>query len=118
MRNLEWSLGILLASADIPESNGSSIENCGDNRFYTVGSIGVIGKGDVKIEMYGKEHYPHHFHVSTSDSEIDATFNLITCEYLGGTLPQKYKKPVNDWHKIHKNELVSEWNKRNPTMKI
>lgn len=118
MNSLEMSLGIYLASVDIDENRHDSADASSDQKYNLVGSIDTVTKGGVKVEIYGTEHWPPHFHVKTNDSEINATFNLLTCEHVNGQLPQKYKKAVKDWHQSNKPTLVSEWNKFNPNMQI
>lgn len=94
MNSLEMSLGKYLASVDIDEKSHGSADASSDQMYNLVGTIGAVAKGGVKVEIYGTEHCPPHFHVKTNDSEINATFDLLTCEHITGQLPQKYKKAV------------------------
>jgi hypothetical protein len=49
----------------------------------------------IKIEMYSREHLPVHFHAKYG--EYEALVNIRTGEVIGGSLPSKKLRVVQDW---------------------
>lgn len=64
----------------------------------------------IVIKMYFRqaEHDPPHFHALYNDKM--ATFDINTQKVIIGDLPQKAIAIVQEWAKIHKNELLKIWN--------
>jgi hypothetical protein len=67
------------------------------SRFY-----GII------IKMFYNEHNPPHIHVEYQDFKAIITINEGTVE---GKMPKTALKLVFEWMEIHKNELLSNWEK-------
>jgi hypothetical protein len=67
----------------------------------------------VKVEIYPTEHPPPHFHVKSP--EIDATFSIVKCELIKGTIDSKTKKQIEIFHQKHKQLLIDTWNETRPT---
>lgn len=63
----------------------------------------------ITIKMYFRdsEHHPPHFHALYGGRE--AEFRIETGEMLTGRMPLRIKKLVNEWAKLHKNELQEVW---------
>ncbi len=59
------------------------------------------------IYMYWDEHPPAHFHVRFGN--MWASIDIKTGELVDGVLPQKKLKAVNEWRKIHIDELLENW---------
>ena len=62
----------------------------------------------IRILMYYDEHNPPHFHAIYADNE--ASFNL-SGELLNGHIPARYKKYIEVWADIHRQELEENWEK-------
>lgn len=59
------------------------------------------------VRMYQGDHNPPHFHVQYG--EYEAIFNIKTGVVIGGSLPSRAKKLVNEWRRMHKDELLNVW---------
>lgn len=68
---------------------------------------------DLKIEIYPDEHPPPHFHVKSPN--IDASFNIESCNLLKGEIEGRDKKKIEYWHKHAKPLLIEIWNSTRPT---
>ena len=68
---------------------------------------------DLKIEIYSNEHNPPHFHVKSN--EFNASFNLLTCELISGTIDSKNIKKIEFYYSRHKDQLIKIWNDTRPT---
>lgn len=71
------------------------------SKIWTDGSVYrikhfIASTGDLRIDVYAKDHWPPHFHVSSKQRGIDARFDLHTLEYLstktGNIRPDDIKK--------------------------
>ncbi|MEK6806244.1 MAG: DUF4160 domain-containing protein [Pseudomonadota bacterium] len=60
------------------------------------------------IQMYWREHNPPHFHVKYA--EYRAEVNIRTLKLLGGSLPPRAKKMTLEWARLHRAELLADWN--------
>ena len=58
--------------------------------------------------MFFNEHNPPHFHALYADGE--ASFDL-TGNFLNGNIPTRYRKYVEVWADIHRQELEENWEK-------
>lgn len=67
------------------------------------------------IHMYGEDHTPPHFHVVYN--EFRAMIEIETGEILQGSLPSKQLKYVQVWADIHRDELLSNFEKLNNDIK-
>ena len=63
----------------------------------------------IVIRMYyaQSEHNPPHIHALYGDDM--AAINIITGEVMDGYLPPKAESMVQEWTKIHKEELLHIW---------
>jgi hypothetical protein len=68
-------------------------------RFY-----GII------IKLFFGDHPPPHFHAVYG--EYVGLFNIETIEMIEGDLPNRAKKMIVEWSKLHQNELREMWNKQ------
>ena len=67
-------------------------------RFY-----GLI----IKMFFNNAEHNPPHIHVVYG--EYNASFNIDTAEMIVGDLPNRARKLVSEWIKLHQAELLEMW---------
>lgn len=70
----------------------------------------------IKIEMYSREHLPVHIHVKYG--EYEALLNIKTSEVMGGRLPLKKLRIVQDWHAEgdRRERLVNNFYQLNPRL--
>ena len=61
----------------------------------------------IVIRIYQGDHNPPHFHVQYS--EFEAVIQVSTGKVIKGKLPHRVKKLVNEWRKLHKEELLVCW---------
>lgn len=57
--------------------------------------------------MYYNDHQPPHFHVDYCGEK--ALVSIKDIKVIKGTLPNKQKKLVLEWAKIHQKELLHNW---------
>ena len=64
----------------------------------------------ISIKMYFKqsEHNPPHIHAIYG--EYMAAINIRTGEILEGNLPTRALSLVQEWLKVHRNEVLNIWN--------
>lgn len=67
-------------------------------RFY-----GII----IKMFFAGNEHNPPHFHAIYG--EYVGEFDIRTLNMIEGDLPKKAQGLIQEWGKIHKNDLMEIW---------
>jgi len=67
----------------------------------------------LKIHIYPDEHPPPHFHVSSPD--INATFSILDCTLLKGSVDRKTRELIVHWHGAARPKLVAFWNNTRPT---
>lgn len=68
----------------------------------------------IRIEIYPNEHTPPHFHVRSPN--IDASFRIVDCSLINGTISPKDFEKVLYWYEAgSKQLLIEEWNKFRPT---
>jgi hypothetical protein len=60
----------------------------------------------IVIAMYWDDHSPPHFHAKYGDYEI--TVEILT-GVVEGRFPTRALRHVLDWHEIHRNELLEDW---------
>jgi len=68
------------------------------SRFY-----GII------IKMYFSDHNPPHFHAEYESYK--AEYDIKTLDRIVGTLPTRAHALVLEWASLHKEELLSNWEK-------
>ena len=61
------------------------------------------------IRMFFEEHAPPHFHAQYGEHK--AAINILTLEIEEGKLPRRALNLVLDWAELHRNELLSDWDK-------
>lgn len=66
------------------------------SRFY-----GII------IKMFIPDHGKPHFHVKYA--EYEAKIDIETLEIMNGDLPKRTLKLVQEWAKLHSDELAENW---------
>jgi hypothetical protein len=61
------------------------------------------------IRMYyaPKEHNPPHIHAYYQNDA--ATFKILDCELMEGSMPSRQTRMVQAWIEIHKDELMADW---------
>lgn len=62
----------------------------------------------IVIRLYHGDHNPPHFHATYGDFEI--IIEIKTGRILGGSLPPKGRKLVEEWRKKYITELNTAWN--------
>jgi hypothetical protein len=62
----------------------------------------------ILIQMYFADHGPPHFHVVYN--EYKAVVGILDFSVLQGDLPPKALSLVMEWARIHKQELLHNWN--------
>ena len=60
----------------------------------------------IVIRMYYRDHPPAHFHAEYGDREITVD---IETETVRGHFPRKALAAVLEWSKLHRDELVANW---------
>lgn len=63
----------------------------------------------IVITMYWGDHAPPHFHAYYG--EHDAQVSIATGEVLGGSLPRRASRLVEEWAQLHRMELMENWDK-------
>jgi hypothetical protein len=73
----------------------------------------------IVIAMFYNDHAPPHFHARYGRAEIRV--DIQTGVILSGAFPQRAQSLVLEWHALHRDELVENWNlagARKPLRKI
>lgn len=60
----------------------------------------------IVIFMFWREHRPPHFHAKYGDEEIVVE---IESGQVNGAMPKRALALVQEWRKLHKKELLNEW---------
>lgn len=60
----------------------------------------------IAIRMYYRDHGPPHFHAVYRDSEITID---IESGVVRGTMPRRQLNAVLKWHRMHRVELMEDW---------
>lgn len=61
----------------------------------------------ILIRMFFNDHDPPHFHAVYG--EFEATIDLATLGIIEGQLPRRALMLVQEWARIHKEELIEDW---------
>ena len=61
----------------------------------------------IVITMYYRDHHPPHFHAIYG--EYEARIVIGTLEPLGGALPPRALRLVQEWGELHRDELEENW---------
>ena len=59
------------------------------------------------IAIYYREHTPPHFHAIYGDYEVTVE---IDTGIVSGKFPKRALSHVLEWHGLHKEELMEDWN--------
>lgn len=59
------------------------------------------------IRMFHDDHNPPHIHIQYGDKET--LIEIRTGKLLKGSFSSRQKKLIEDWRKLHKNELLKAW---------
>jgi hypothetical protein len=59
------------------------------------------------IAMFFDDHPPPHFHAKYGDHQ--AQIAIATGEVLHGFLPRRALNLVQEWSKLHRDELAADW---------
>ncbi len=73
----------------------------------------------IVIAMYYNDHAPPHFHARYGELEIRV--DIETGDIMSGSFPKRASKLVLEWHKLHRDELLNDWQlaeERKPLEKI
>ncbi len=60
----------------------------------------------IVIAMYWSDHQPPHFHAKYGEYEITVD---ISAGIVEGKFPKRALKLVLEWHELHKDELLDDW---------
>jgi hypothetical protein len=108
--SLDALFGVLerfLSSCDyVEEKNGK--------KYVVENRVRVDAIGGYKIEIYGDEHSPPHFHI-VKDSKKIAAYSIEDCTKLNGNLPNGAEKKVKFFHDCAKDKLIRFWNDTRPS---
>ena len=61
----------------------------------------------ILIAMYWDDHSPPHFHAKYGEYEV--TIDILT-GVVQGTFPKRALRHVLEWHELHQDELLEDWN--------
>ena len=89
---------------------GYSVSPRGD--LYYIKQLVARVRG-LRIHVYAREHPPPHFHVESAD--VDATFTIDACKYLGGNIDGREVRLVEWWYAHAKPALIAAWNVSRPS---
>ena len=71
----------------------------------------IVVLGHVKLQMFGNDHNPPHFHIVTPDGE--AIVDLNSMNIIRGRLRSKDLRTALNWARQHAEELHDAWNELN-----
>ena len=57
--------------------------------------------------MFWREHNPSHFHAKYAEDEI--VIEIETGKIIGGSMSKRALALVQEWRKLHKDELRRDW---------
>ena len=63
----------------------------------------------IVIKMYFDDHNPPHFHAGYAGDE--ALIDVNTLAVFSGRLPARAQALVSEWATLHREELLSDWQK-------
>lgn len=61
----------------------------------------------IVIVFYWEDHVPPHFHAKYSGDEV--MIEIRTGDVLRGALSKRALSLVNEWRKLHRDELMDNW---------
>lgn len=93
---------------------GTIIDRGPDGRErVTFGRVLVARIDGLRIEIRPREHAPPHFHVVAHG--VNARFEIVSGEYLGGDAPRGVVRQIQLWHGGAVDRLVAIWNETRPS---
>jgi hypothetical protein len=104
------SLDELVSVLETLFNHGFAVDE--EGRLYQIVQR-VAQENGLRFEIFRREHAPPHFHVRGAD--VDATFAILTCQLLSGTVDSRRKSIVEWWHKRSLNKLIQFWNQTRPS---
>lgn len=94
--------------ADLLETHLDSTKVLPDGTVYKIKRF-IASTGDLKIEVYPKDHYPTHFHVVSKQRKLNARFNLNTLEFLSmknGKISNGDIRKIQNFFRDHPEMLI------------
>ena len=80
-----------------------------------MGRVHTVGR--VVIWVYGREHLPPHFHITSPDTE--ALVEIATFDLYAGELPRgATDRRAMEWARANVDQIIAEWNRMNPRWPI
>jgi len=96
-----------LNTADLLEIHLDSTQVLPDGTVYKIKKF-IAATGDLKIEIYPKDHKPAHFHVISKQRSINARFSLETLELINmkqGAISNTDIKKIQNFFLTHPQDL-------------
>ena len=93
--------------ADLLEAHLDSTQVLPDGRIYKIKRF-IAATGDLRIEVYPKDHCPKHFHVTSKQRGINARFGLNTLEFINtksGRVKKDDIKKIQNFFETHPEAL-------------
>lgn len=87
--------------ADLLETHLDSTQVLPDGTVYKIKRF-IASTGDLRIEVYPKDHSPQHFHVISKQRKIDARFDIATLNLINtkqGSIQEKDVKKIQNFFK-------------------
>lgn len=94
--------------SDLLELHLDSTQVSIDGSVYKVKRF-IASSGDLKIEVFPKDHTPEHFHVTSKQRGIDARFDMNTLDIISmkrGSIAEKDIRKIKVFFETHPDELV------------
>ncbi len=88
--------------ADLLETHLNSTQVLPDGTVYKIKRF-IASTGDLRIEVYPKDHSPQHFHVISKQRKIDARFDIATLNLINtkqGSIQEKDIKKIQNFFNI------------------
>jgi len=88
--------------ADLLETHLDSTQVLPDGTVYKIKRF-IASTGDLRIEVYPKDHSPQHFHVISRQRKIDARFDIATLNLINtklGSIQEKDIKKIQNFFNI------------------
>jgi hypothetical protein len=102
--------------ATLLETHLDSTQILPDGRVYKIKRF-IASTGDLRVEVYPKDHYPAHFHVISDQRGINARFDIKTLDLINikeGKIKSNDIKKIKNFFETHPeklNKLRSEYNR-------
>jgi len=93
--------------ADFLKTHLDSTQVLPDGTVYKIKRF-IASTGDLRIEVYPKDHSPQHFHVISKQRKIDARFDIQTLNLINakqGSIQEKDINKIQNFFKIYPNYL-------------